>query len=66
MHMGLRATQQSLAVLGIICKPVEPYRDGRTRYGVWPQGRKYLAKYTDDVDEAYIMGLKGFDDEQTG
>lgn len=57
----LRSVQQSLAVLGVLCKPVEPYKDGRTRYAVWPAGRKYLAKFTDDLDEAYIMGLKGFE-----
>jgi len=61
MHMGLRGVQQNLAPRGIICKPVEPYRDGRTRYGVWPQGKRILAKYTDDVEHAYILGLKGFD-----
>lgn len=58
LQQALRGVQQSLAVRSIVCRPVEPYTDGRTRYGVWPQGKKYLAVFTDDVDEAYILGLR--------
>ena len=57
-HLGLRTVQQSLAVRGIICRAIDPYPDGRNRYGVWPQGKRYLGKYSDDVDEAYILGLR--------
>ncbi|GEM_PF-4575438 len=57
-HYGLRTVQQSLAVRSIICRPVEPFLDGRTRYAVYPHGKKYLSKFTDDVDEAYILGLR--------
>lgn len=58
IHQSLRAVQQSLAVRGIICRRVEPYSDGRCRFGVWPQGKRYLAQHTDDVDAAYIKGLR--------
>lgn len=58
MHTSLRAVQQSLACRGIICRAVEPYVDGRSRYGVWPRDKKYLAQYSDDVDEIYIKGLR--------
>lgn len=58
MNMQLRTVQQSLACRNIRCQRVEPYRDGRNRYGVWPVGKKHLARHTDDVEEAYIIGLR--------
>lgn len=58
MIQSLRGVQQSLAARSIVCRPVEPYTDGRSKYGVWPQGKRHLAQYTDDVDHAYIIGLR--------
>jgi hypothetical protein len=57
-HFGLRAVQQSLAARSIQCRAVDPYPDGRNRYAVWPQGKRFLAKHSDDVDEVYILGLR--------
>jgi hypothetical protein len=38
---------------------VDPYPDGRTRYLVWPDGKpRFMGRDTDDIDEAYIFGLK--------
>ena len=54
---NLRAVRQSLAPRGIRCERVEPYNDGRCRFAVFPIGKRYLSKFSDDVDTLYIMGL---------
>lgn len=61
MHQ-LRGVQQNLATRGIVCRLDGSYQDGRQRIAVYPKGKRYLARHTDDVDHAYIIGLKGFDD----
>jgi len=58
-HLTLRGVQQSLGVRGIRVARDGTYPDGRSRYAVWPSGgRRAMARHTDDVDMAYIVGLR--------
>lgn len=59
MQHSLRAVQQSLAARSINCGRIDPYPDGRSRFAVWPRGTtRAAAETTDDIETAYIMGLK--------
>lgn len=58
-HMNLRAARQSLAARGIRLDRDGSYPDGRCRFAVWRTGTpRFLGRTTDDVDMAYIMGLR--------
>jgi hypothetical protein len=58
-HLNFRGVQQSLAGRGIRIDRDGSYPDGRSRYAVWPQGTiRLLARRTDDIDMAYIAGLR--------
>lgn len=58
-HLNFRGVQQSLSARRIRCQRVTPYSDGRNRYAVWPEGKpRITAQHTDNIDMAYILGLK--------
>jgi hypothetical protein len=49
--------QQSLRAVGVHARFTSPYPDGRSRIEVRLPGRGF-PQHTDDIDEAYIMGLR--------